>query len=1185
MSTNAGNPTVTAAVSTNTGARSTNPQLHVPHHFSTLKQPFSLKLDMNNYSLWKTMVSTIVRGHRLDGFLNGTNVCPSEYVYTGSTEDGSKTIKTLNPEFENWIVNDQLLMGWLYSSMTETIATEVMGSTSAAGLWHALEQLYGAHSKSKMDDTRTLIQTTKKGGTPMIEYLRQKKSWADSLALAGEPYPEAQLATNVLSRLDINYLTLVLQIKARTKTSWQELQELLLSFESKVERLGRGNNNSRGRHFNRGNGGRSRGRGRTNNSKPTCQVCGKYDHSAVVCYNWFDDSYMGSDPHSSNQNKTGQNNNNPSAFIATPEFLDSEAWFADSGASNNITADPSVIPQKQEYGGKEKVTVGNGDKLVISHFGNGKLYTKTGQWLKLNEMLLVPIIAKNFLSVSKLTTDNDVIIEFHSNSCFVKDIATRRVLLQGMLKDGLYQLQTPRNKSAYLRFSTSKFIVSDCNPFTVDHFCDACQYGKSHSLPFKHSNSKALKVLDLVHTDLWGPSPITSNQDFKYYVHFVDDCTRFTWIYPLKNKSEACDAFLAFKSLAENQFERKIKALRTDGGGEYQVLSDFVVTHGINFHHSCPHTSSQNGRAERKHRHIVEMGLTLLAQSIMPLKYWWDAFSTAVYLINRLPTPILDHKTPFEMLHKKIPDYKFLKTFGVACFPCLRPYQAHKFQFHSIKCVNLGYSDAHKGYKCLSPTGRIYILRDVVFNELEFPFQISFLNNYQSENLVIIQSSTWSVLPSVSPATGSRFTSANPSSSSQEAEPSTPQSRNFQNPNSREPTSVAEALAQKGWNKAMNEEIAALKTNKTYVLVPPAPSQNLIGNKWVFREKFNLDGTLQRLKARLVAKGFHQRLGIDFGETYSPVIKASTVRIILAIAVSKGWDIRQLDINNAFLNGTLEEDVFMAQPEGFEEKGKEHFVCKLNKSLYGLKQALRAWDETGLFLTQTKYIEDLLKRTKFINLKSCPTPAIAGKPMSQNDGEPLRDITTYKSIIGRLQYLCHTRPDIAYAVNKLNTDWACCPDDRKSVAGYCVYLGNTLVSWSSKKQHVVSRSSTESEYRALPHVSAKISWIESLLKEIGFPLKTVVTWCDNLGASALASNPVFHARKKHIEIDIHFVRDKVLRKELEVRYIPSSDQVADCLTKGLTSSRFHFLIDKVGDMNSPLRLRGDVRENETEECT
>uniref|UniRef100_A0A803QD59 Uncharacterized protein n=1 Tax=Cannabis sativa TaxID=3483 RepID=A0A803QD59_CANSA len=137
----------------------------------------------------------------------------------------------VNPAYENWIINDQLLMGWLYSSMTETIATEVMGVASAAGLWQALEQLYGAHSKSKMDETRTLIQVTRKGSTPMIENLRQKKNWADLLALAGEPHPESQLVTNVLSGLDVNYLTIVLQIEARSKTSWRELQELLLSFE------------------------------------------------------------------------------------------------------------------------------------------------------------------------------------------------------------------------------------------------------------------------------------------------------------------------------------------------------------------------------------------------------------------------------------------------------------------------------------------------------------------------------------------------------------------------------------------------------------------------------------------------------------------------------------------------------------------------------------------------------------------------------------------------------------------------------------------------------------------------------------------------------------------------------------------------------------------------------------------
>ncbi|KAM6576564.1 hypothetical protein CsatB_028401 [Cannabis sativa] len=280
-------------------------------------------------------------------------------------------------------------------------------------------------------------------------------------------------------------------------------------------------------------------------------------------------------------------------------------------------------------------------------------------------------------------------------------------------------------------------------------------------------------------------------------------------------------------------------------------------------------------------------------------------------------------------------------------------------------------------------------------------------------------------------------------------------------------------------------------------------------------------------------------------------------------------------------------------------------------------------DETGIYLTQTKYIEDLLRKHNMTHLKPSPTPITTGKSLSVTDGKAMDNPTFYRSLIGDLQYLCHTRPDISYAVNSLSqflksptnthwnaakrilrylkgtctqglhiccsnnlnitgfsdADWASNVDDRRSVGGYCVYLGESLVSWSSKKQAVVSRSSTESEYRALAHVSAEITWIKSLLKEIKFPLSAVpITWCDNLSASALASNPVYHARTKHIELDIHYVRDKVLNKTLEVRYVPFADQIADCMTKGLSISRFQYLVCKLGVKVAPSRLRGGVKK-------
>uniref|UniRef100_A0A803PR46 Reverse transcriptase Ty1/copia-type domain-containing protein n=1 Tax=Cannabis sativa TaxID=3483 RepID=A0A803PR46_CANSA len=490
-----------------------------------------------------------------------------------------------------------------------------------------------------------------------------------------------------------------------------------------------------------------------------------------------------------------------------------------------------------------------------------------------------------------------------------------------------------------------------------------------------------------------------------------------------------------------------------------------------------------------------------------------------------------------------------------------------------------------------------------------------------------------------------------------------------------EPVSVIEALQHRGWNRATTDELLALIRNKTCILVPRKAGMNIVGNKWVFKEKLNADGTVERLKARLVAKGFHQRPGLDFGETFSPVVKASTIRIILTIAVSNGWDVRQLDINNAFLNGKLEEDVYMEQPQGFEDKEKPDYVCKLEKSLYGLKQAPRAWydklkqtllewnfvnsradtslfllktpkfvimvliyvddiiitgnsglevnnfitrlhkvfalkdlgalsfflgievfrDETGMYLSQGKYVTELLKRVDMSNIKPCSTPMVGGKPLSLYEGNELEDHSQYRSVIGALQYLTHTRPDIAFAVNKLS-QFLKCPTTTHWTAAKRVlrYLKGTVhhgihikfsdkltvTAWSSKKQTVVARSSMESEYRALAQVTAEVAWIESLLKEIHFVLPSVpVVWCDNMSANALATNPVYHARTKHIELDVHFIRDKVLQKKIEIRHIASKDQIADCLTKVLTHPKFKELTDKLGVTSSPLRLRGGVKKS------
>ena len=158
-----------------------------------------------------------------------------------------------------------------------------------------------------------------------------------------------------------------------------------------------------------------------------------------------------------------------------------------------------------------------------------------------------------------------------------------------------------------------------------------------------------------------------------------------------------------------------------------------------------------------------------------------------------------------------------------------------------------------------------------------------------------------------------------------------------------EPATIQEALSYPDWRKAMDAEFQALIKNKTWDLVPYSEDMNVVTNKWVFIVKYKADGSIERFKARLVAKGFQQLASVDFFETFSPVVKASTIRVIFLLVVTYGWDVQQVDANNAFLNGTLQEIIFMVQPKGFEDSAWPHHVCKLKKALYGFKQALRAW--------------------------------------------------------------------------------------------------------------------------------------------------------------------------------------------------------------------------------------------------
>lgn len=412
----------------------------------------------------------------------------------------------------------------------------------------------------------------------------------------------------------------------------------------------------------------------------------------------------------------------------------------DSGATDHITSDLERLTTRERYTGGDKIQVANGAGLSISHIGHSSV-PGLSRPLYLDHVLYAPKINKHLISVRKLAIDNNAYVELHPNFFLVKDQATKHLLLRGKCRNGLYTL--PNNCQALLAAKTSPDLwhqrlghpalpvtlrILQNNNIAVNTevlpslICNACQLGKSHQLPFSSSSHVSTVPLELVHTDVWGPA-LSSVNNSKYYVSFIDDFSRYVWIYFLKNKADVEKVFMQFQQHAERMLNTKIRAVQSDWGGEYQRLHRYFQATGISHRISCPHTHQQNGLAERKHRHLVETGLALLAQAHLPLRFWDEAFNTACYLINRMPSKTINHDTPIHKLFGTNPDYTQLRVFGCACWPNLRPYNTKKLNFRTKQCTFIGYSSAHKGYKCFDQsTGRVYISRDVVFDEQIFPF-------------------------------------------------------------------------------------------------------------------------------------------------------------------------------------------------------------------------------------------------------------------------------------------------------------------------------------------------------------------------------------------------------------------------------------------------------------------------------
>jgi transposase InsO family protein len=772
----------------------------------------------------------------------------------------------------------------------------------------------------------------------------------------------------------------------------------------------------------------------------TCTWCGFKGHTEEVCR-----KKQRGEPKSVPQERE------PVALMACTSIMKTEdTWAVDSGASRHVTPFLNLLSDYAPLDKGIEVTFGNGQTLFAAGTGTVVLTTLANgikSTIHLREVLYIPGAVANLFSVQQ-ATKGGASVSMDSASCTISH--SGNVIAQAADIGGIYGFNAVYKQEEIAMLATAKEtptlwhrrfghlgsdnlakLVNDnmvtginvnAAEFTqAPHLCEPCILGKQHRHPFPSSETVSTKPLELVHMDVCGPMQTASLGGNKYVATFLDDFTGLSVVVPIPLKSSVPSEVQRVIEQLERQSGNRVINVRTDRGGEYlnKELAEYYAKKGITHQTTAPYTPQQNGAAERLNRTLIERVRAMLADSSLPLSMWAEAVSTANYLRNLSPSRARA-LTPWELFYGTKPDASALRVFGSVAYVHIPKELRQKLDNVSQRGNMVGYEAHSKAYRILLDTGKITISRDVTFNEAEsdkpspVPLEYFELEESTDEEEEAMQA----VRPLPPPAPAEDEPSAiqeEPIPPALEAQqlPVQPEGRypsRQRHPPSEfwkagakatvaisstdfkpEPQSYEEAITAMDaefWKAAMDDEIKSLMINGTWALEELPPGSRAIPVKWVYKIKRDAAGNIERYKARLVAKGFMQREGIDFNEIFAPVSKHTTLRTLLSIVATDNLELHQVDVKTAFLNGELEETIYMKQPPGYESGGPG-IVCHLQRALYGLRQAPRAWhtklkatledmgfkasdSDPGLFIKYNKeeivyllvYVDDLLIASK-----------------------------------------------------------------------------------------------------------------------------------------------------------------------------------------------------------------------------
>ncbi|RVW17810.1 Retrovirus-related Pol polyprotein from transposon TNT 1-94 [Vitis vinifera] len=1109
------------------------------------------KFDGTDFAYWRMQIEDYLYGRKLHLPLLGT--------------------KPESMKAEEWALLDRQVLGVIRLTLSRSVAHNVVKEKTTADLMKALSGMYEKPSaNNKVHLMKKLFNLKMAENASVAQHLNEFNTITNQLSSVEIDFDDEIRALIVLASLPNSWEAMRMAVSNSTgkeKLKYNDIRDLILAEE--IRRRDAGETSGSGSALNL----ETRGRG---HFKRQCKSPKKKneDDSANAVTEEVQDALL----------------------LAVDSPLDD--WVLDSGASFHTTPHREII-QNYVAGDFGKVYLADGSALDVVGLGDVRISLPNGSVWLLEKVRHIPDLRRNLISVGQLDDEGHAIL-FVGGTWKVTKGA--RVLARGKKTGTLYMTSCPRDTIAVADASTdtslwhrrlghmsekgmkmllSKGKLPELKSIDFD-MCESCILGKQKKVSFlKTGRTPKAEKLELVHTDLWGPSPVASLGGSRYYITFIDDSSRKVWVYFLKNKSDVFVTFKKWKAMVETETGLKVKCLRSDNGGEYidGGFSEYCAAQGIRMEKTIPGTPQQNGVAERMNRTLNERA--------------------------RRPSVPMEFRLPEEVWSGKEVKFSHLKVFGCVSYVHIDSDARSKLDAKSKICFFIGYGDEKFGY-------RSTVTSDVT----EIDQKKSEFVNLDELTEIEVRRSSRNIRPP------QRYS---------------PVLNYLLLTDGGEPECYDEALQDENsskWELAMKDEMDSLG-NQTWELTELPVGKKALHNKWVYRIKNEHDGS-KRYKARLVVKGFQQKEGIDYTEIFSPVVKMSTIRLVLGMVAAENLHLEQLDVKTAFLHGDLEEDLYMIQPEGFIVQGQENLVCKLRKSLYGLKQAPRQWykkfdnfmhrigfkrwsdiekinnlkkqlskqfamkdlgaakqilgmriirDKANgtLKLSQSEYVKKVLSRFNMNEAKPVSTPLGSHFKLSKEQSpktEEERDHMSkvpYASAIGSLMYaMVCTRPDIAHAVGVVSRfmsrpgkqHWEAVKWILRYLKGSldtCLcFTGGTAISWTSNLQKIVTLSTTEAEYVAATEAGKEMIWLHGFLDELGKKQEMGILHSDSQSAIFLAKNSAFHSKSKHIQTKYHFIRYLVEDKLVILEKICGSKNPADMLTKGVTIEKLKLCAASIG---------------------